>query len=396
MELVKAKQYLEQFKNKRIDQFINIFGDGQLLDNSTAVIEFRKYLEICNNVQLEQYANECIDRKFEGNGYVLQDIVNEIGKRLGFKVEHGVYRGSSNKSINGFDGLWKSPDGYEFVIETKTTSDFQMSLKTFIDYRKKLIFDQKIGEDTSSIVLVIGRGKSKEDLEAQIRGSRFGWFIRTISVEALIQMLAIRENTNDINSFNKIYQIFRPEEYTRLDKLVDLLFTTSKDANLDDEADEEDVEEKELTPVEREKKFTPVKFYQGCIERIQKHMDVNLRKSLRITWIDDEKDIHVKCSISKLHDKLSYSQYWFAFHPHQREYLRSYENSYMAFGCGTPDRIVLFPFADFDELVDNMNITEREDRHYWHVHIQERNGQYFILQSKSDTSEPVDITKYVI
>jgi hypothetical protein len=49
----------------------------------------------------------------------LQDIINHIGRLLGFEVTFGRYRGVAG--ANGYDGPWQSPTGKRIVVETKTT-----------------------------------------------------------------------------------------------------------------------------------------------------------------------------------------------------------------------------------------------------------------------------------
>ncbi|MDX1563655.1 MAG: putative Ig domain-containing protein, partial [Gammaproteobacteria bacterium] len=50
-----------------------------------------------------------LESSFSNSGLALQDIVNEVARRLGFDVEPGRYRGK--KGEIGFDGLWRSPEG---------------------------------------------------------------------------------------------------------------------------------------------------------------------------------------------------------------------------------------------------------------------------------------------
>ena len=83
----------DQLEGKHVRQIISFAGDGNLRDWSVTSKEFRDYLSNVSSKQLEQYLEECLSEKFEGNGFVLQDIVNQIGKRLGFKVVDGRYRG---------------------------------------------------------------------------------------------------------------------------------------------------------------------------------------------------------------------------------------------------------------------------------------------------------------
>ncbi|WP_132038491.1 hypothetical protein [Kineothrix alysoides] len=88
---------------------------------------------------LIKYIDECLSssEKFDGNGYVLQDLINEIGKRLGYSVIHGRFKGK--KGENGFDGLWTAPDGSSIVMESKTTDIYSISLDTIANYRQQLI-----------------------------------------------------------------------------------------------------------------------------------------------------------------------------------------------------------------------------------------------------------------
>ena len=83
------------FKSKSLSQILNFTGDGKLRDNNDTSSEFRNLLEIISSEILKSFINDCLTEKFENNngGYALQDIINQIGKRLGFKIENGLYQG---------------------------------------------------------------------------------------------------------------------------------------------------------------------------------------------------------------------------------------------------------------------------------------------------------------
>jgi len=51
---------------------------------------------------LFNYARYCLENSFDKGGVVLQDIVNELGRRLDFEAEDGLYQGK--KTVVGFDG----------------------------------------------------------------------------------------------------------------------------------------------------------------------------------------------------------------------------------------------------------------------------------------------------
>jgi hypothetical protein len=85
----------------------------------------------------------------------------------------------------------------------------------------------KIAPPSSSLIIV-GREDTGE-LEAQIRGSRHAWDMRLISADALIKLVQLKENAEGPETGRKIRSLLVPREYTRLDEMVDVMFTTAKD-----------------------------------------------------------------------------------------------------------------------------------------------------------------------
>ena len=85
---------------------------------------------------------------------MLQDLVNEFGRRLDYKVENGLYQGKSNAI--GFDGLWFDSDAHCILVEVKTTDAYRINLDTITGYRDDLITSGKITAN-SSVLIVVGR-----------------------------------------------------------------------------------------------------------------------------------------------------------------------------------------------------------------------------------------------
>ncbi|MDA1001236.1 MAG: hypothetical protein O2807_12080, partial [bacterium] len=90
-----------------IEQIVVTAGDGRLLDKSECQQELREYLRQVSIETLEKYANHCLNSSFNKSGIVLQDITNELGRRLEYKVTNGRYQGTSSEI--GYDGLWEDP-----------------------------------------------------------------------------------------------------------------------------------------------------------------------------------------------------------------------------------------------------------------------------------------------
>jgi hypothetical protein len=157
------------FDSKSLAQILSFAGDGKLKDDNVTSKEFRELLEQVPSSLLRQFADNCLTEKFEDSGFALQDIINQIGSRLGFVVENGLYRGKQNDI--GYDGIWTSNEGHCLILEVKTTDAYRINLDVIAEYRRKLIEQQRVRKDNSSILIVVGR-QDTGDLEAQIRGSR--------------------------------------------------------------------------------------------------------------------------------------------------------------------------------------------------------------------------------
>jgi len=378
----------DQLSQKKAQQIIAFAGDGKLLDGSEASNEFRDFLAQVPSRLLGQYADDCLSGSFTDSGYVLQDIVNEIGRRLGFTVTDGRYRGTAGHI--GFDGLWHFPNGHAVIVEVKTTDAYRIKLNKIVGYHRALVKKDTISEDASSVLIVVGRQDTGE-LEAQIRGSRHAWDVRLISVDGLLRLVALKEAVEDPVIARRIHDILIPMEFTRLDEIVDILFSTAEDIKQVEEMPEE-VEEGE--GVERKPKFTPVAFHDACVARIQKRFTSPLLKRSRATFSSADGVLALICLVSKEHDNRGELSYWFAFHPHQKEFLEFAQDAYVAFGCGSEDHILLIRFADFAPWLEGMNVTHREERFYWHVSIF-RENEKFVLRRKREQPR-VDFTPYFL
>lgn len=383
----------ETFETKTLSQILAFAGDGKLKDGNSTSIEFRELLDQVPSKYLKQFADNCLSEKFDDGGLALQDIINQIGIRLGFIVEYGLYRGKQNDI--GFDGIWKSKEGHSIIIEVKTTDAYRIDLDTIVKYRTKLIEQGRVNEVQSSFLIVVGR-KDTGDLEAQIRGSRHAWDIRLLSTDSLLNLLSLKETLNDNRTIQQINELLKPKEYTRIDELIELIFLTSKDLKLDEQAAEEEVEDLIETKSTKtsKPKFIAVNFHDECLTKIQQKLQLNFVKQTRIAYTDKGKSVGLICSISKAHKHGKFEKYWFAFHPHQKDFLDEYSKAYVAYGCGSAENTFLIPFSEFEPLIRNMWTTENEDKMYWHVVIHQRDKKFLLAQPKIESQVLLDITKY--
>ncbi len=102
-----------------IEQVVSTAGDGTLRDDNESSRELRQYLGQVSSELLNGYVEHCLTSSFSNSGFVLQDLVNELGRRLEYEVSDGRYRGTPNQIGN--DGLWRDPAGHAIIVEVKTS-----------------------------------------------------------------------------------------------------------------------------------------------------------------------------------------------------------------------------------------------------------------------------------
>jgi len=377
----------EFLASRSVEQIIAISGNGKLLDSSETSYQFRQLLANIPSEKLVGYVTECLENAFEQGGLALQDIVNEIGRRLGFQVTHGLYRGGKSKI--GFDGIWQTEDGYSFVVEVKTTSAYQIDLDIQANYRNRLASEERISKEKSSILIVVGRNDTG-GLEAQTRGSRHAWDIRIISIDALIRLLGIKEEVSESKTVQKIHEILKPLEYTRVDRLIDFIFTTTEDIKSEEAIQEEEVAEKTSETLET---VAPAKFHEECMSLVSRSLEIPLIKQGKSKYSSSNLETRVLCVVSKEYHRSGTLRYWYAFHPSQKDYLEHGSNAYIALGCGDASIVFLIPIKDFVVFLPRMRRTESAERMYWHVEIYKDGNTHRLLSLGKDG---VDIGKYRI
>ena len=376
--------------DKRIEQIVKIAGDGRLIDGGETTKEFREFLaNVPDSTYLSRYVNECLQQPFESSGLVLQDLINEVGKRLGFKVEHGRYAGT--KKELGWDGIWKAKDK-TFVIEVKTTDAYALRLSQINKFKSEIIDKQNLDTKNTFILIVTGRNETGS-IEEQIRGSKNAWDTRLISCSSLLNLLQVKETISGVHqTLERIQQILQPLEYTRLDNIVAMLFSTTEDIKAFDVTSSKDDDESSGA----KKTIKPVSFHDECLNRLSKHFKKQLVKQGRCFFASSDDRIRVVCAVSKEYGDAENGKtgYWFAFHPNQKDFLESAVEGQVAFGCGSVKNIILFPEKDFLKNLPLLNQTKREDRHYWHVIIEKRGDKWTLNRAKE--SGRLDITKNLL
>lgn len=358
-----------------IEQVVNAAGDGNLNDSSECSRELRAYLSEAKSAKLGNYVERCLTSAFTKGGMVLQDLVNELGRRLDYTVTNGRYQGTKN-SI-GFDGIWLSPEGHSIVVEVKTTDAYRISLDTIAEYRDKLLKANQLSQP-SSILIIVGRQDTGE-LEAQVRGSRHAWDIRLISADALIRLVQLKEGSDAVETGQKIRSLLAPKEYTRLDGMIDVMFTTAKDVESATESEvDADEEAADAAPAKTTGvwQFTDAALLQSkrdeIIAALGQRKEAHLIKKSRALYWHPTKNVRAACTVSKRYERKSVVPYWYAYHPQWDEFLGEGARSFVVLGCMDRKEAFALPLEIMRSSLDGLNTSERESGgHYWHIHLSE-------------------------
>jgi len=374
-----------------LEAIVRIAGDGQLKDGSETSIEFRQFLTEIESEKLAEFATYCIENSFTSSGQVLQDVINEIGRRLGFKAENGRYQGVRNDI--GYDGIWSSSNEC-LVIEVKTTDAYTIKLDVIARYRDRLVEENRVPKDTP-ILLVIGRNDT-ESLEAQVRGSRHAWSMRIIGIDALIKLMEVNLSTLSNEVTEKIHTILRPFEYTRIDKIVDVVFTTAEDKENEIEELEgievEETNQSSSTQVRTPKEIL-IQKKSECIRKVSEKYERPIQKKKHSMYSDSLDEIRVIASISKRYEK-SETFYWYAYHDEpQRKFLAEAKIGLMVFGLTDLDIAFAVPFELLELNWNNLyETTKKNGQVYKHIYIYLNDGKFYLRIREKGTE--IELSKF--
>ena len=375
---------VEAFK---VEQIVSLCGDGKLGDNTLCSNELREYLQIAKSETLNKYVQACLESPVEPRGLVFQDLVNELGRRLDYAVENGLYRGKIN-SI-GYDGIWVNAAGHSLVVEVKTTDAYRINLDTIGGYREALLAAGKISKK-SSILIVVGR-QDTGDLEAQVRGSKHAWTVRLISIDALFKLVALKENS-DLNSVEKIHDLLVPFEYTKLDKIIEIAFSVAEDttAALQEEQSPESKVQASNGDVIAKHQTSPeliADLRSRIVNSLAKGHAPLVKKSRALYWSAD-KSLRAAITVSKQYED---GGFWYAYHSDWDEFLSNADEGFYVLGCIGRDEAYALPFEFIHSRLGALSVTaEAEGKSHWHTFLSRSDSGHLVFWMPNGQSTEVD------
>jgi hypothetical protein len=194
-------------------------------------------------------------------------------------------------------------------------------------------------------------------------------------------------------------------EYTRIDQLVDVMFTAATDveASVVEAAADEDVEEvhgaHDESGAQSTWELTDSTLLQRkreqIVEKISELFKVKfINRSRALCW-DASHQTRIVTTISKRYTKRASNPYWYAYHPKWDEFLSEGQKSFFVLGCMDLSVAFLIPRGIIRSVLGGLHTTTTDRGTYWHIHIAEDSaGQYELVLPKR--SENLSLQEYRI
>jgi hypothetical protein len=105
-------------------------------------------------------------------------------------------------------------------------------------------------------------------------------------------------------------------------------------------------------------------------------------------------EIGIVCTMSKWHAKNE--NYWYAYHPHQDEFLATAKQGYFVLGMMDSGVAVALPLEVIRQNLEKLNTTTTPDnRSYWHIHVSRSRSDGLSLQ-RARGEPPLPLDRYML
>ena len=149
------------------------------------------------------------------------------------------------------------------------------------------------------------------------------------------------------------------------------------------------------TPVQPAERIARANFHAECIRAAQKRLNVVFSKLSQTRYEAGDQGTRLICAVSTEHDESGGIPYfWFAVHLKQIKFLEAAPSAWLCLGCGSSLQTLMVPASVIKPLLAQMSVTTSDDRHYWHVVVQRKNGK-LVLRLLGAIDGP-DLTEFLV
>ncbi|WP_156013184.1 hypothetical protein [Thioalkalivibrio sp. HK1] len=368
--------------SKTIQQIVIMAGDGNLGDGTQSSKELREFLKAIDTKYLKIYANQCLENGFSGSGFVIQDIVNEIGRRMGFGIQYGNYQEKMEYGHDNADGIWIG-DGWSFIVEVNDKDCNSIEFDKIASWRNDY---SNIDDQNTTCLIVVGR-QDTTALENQLRGSRHHWNMRIVGFESLYKALEFIENSENEYLKSKIVDLFKPREFTLIDRILSVAFDFFKGR---DEPIKKRIAKRDMNE-ERNKKHHKIDsdkegikiFKMDIARRIEKKYGISLIRKRRSLFETNPDGTRFFISVSKLYES-GLNQYWYTYNTDQMRLLEEADNAFYIIGCLDNRKSFLLPVSYINNLTKDMHSSKYPDGgEGFHIRLRREGERYVIYTVKN-------------
>ena len=151
----------------------------------------------------------------------------------------------------------------------------------------------------------------------------------------------------------------------------------------------------EEEPPASQQRTEPANFHGECIRAAQKRLSVVLSKLSQTRYEAGDQGTRLVCAVSAEHNESGGTPYfWFAVHFKQLEFLEASPSAWLCLGCGSAGQTLLVPPSVIKPFLAQMSESTGDDRHYWHVVVQRKNGR-LVLRLLGAIEGP-DLTEFLV
>lgn len=121
---------------------------------------------------------------------------------------------------------------------------------------------------------------------------------------------------------------------------------------------------------------------------------VRLNRRSAAIYRSDGSEVGIVCTMSKWHAKNE--NYWYAYHPHQNEFLGTTKQGYFVLGMMDSEEAIILPLTVIRQNLDKLNTTTTPDgRSYWHIHIS-RSGSGNLSLQRARGEPPLSLDRHIV
>lgn len=198
----------------------------------------------------------------------------------------------------------------------------------------------------------------------------------------------------------QIRQLLQPFEYTKIDRIIDVIFTTAVDVETQQEIEQEaPIEEGQDVQTSHTQIRTDFELLNAkrreAVDAFGGLKGKELVKRSRTLFWSSDKELRVCCAVSKKYES-DYQPYWYAFHPKWDAFLAEAKEGYFILACMDRTEAFAVPYTWILAHKQDLNMTDNGDRSYWHVALTTIEDEKLAINtSKVGTKTPLEPYRFV-